>query len=132
MLTHSVDVTGRGGFESSEPGIGQDGELPSSVGGAELPPYPAVLFQSGNRVREPASRRKGAVGQCAHTQSPVWHLGQPHQHLLVSVGHGAVTLEFLIEPVGEQLGRLNVRAPDRLLFGAEPSRLDPLGSLSRH
>jgi hypothetical protein len=132
MLADALDVTWCSSFKSGEPGIGQDGELSSAVGCAELAPNPAVLLESRNSVREPASRRKRSIGQRAHTQPTVGDLGEPHQNLVVGVRHAAVALQFLIEPVSEQLGRLNVGPPDDLLLGTEPSRSDRLGSLQRH
>jgi hypothetical protein len=132
VLTHAHDVTWRGSFKSSKPSIGQDGELPSPVGGAQLTPHPAVALQPRNRVREPTPRRKGAVGERAHAQSTVRYFGQPHQDLVVGMRHSAVALELLVEPISEQLGGLDERPPNDLLLGAKPSRLDPLGSLQWH
>jgi hypothetical protein len=58
MRPHTLDMPGRGGFERSEPGVGQHGELAPAVGRAELTPHPTVLLEAGDGVGEPASRRQ--------------------------------------------------------------------------
>jgi hypothetical protein len=131
MRPHTLDVSGCRGFKCREPGIRQDGELTSAVGGAQLAPHPTVLLEPGHGVRQPASRRQRPVGQRAHAQPPVGHLRQPHQDLVIGVRDSAVALELLIEPVDEQLGGLDERPPDDLLLRTEPSRLRPRHALLR-
>ena len=121
VRTHALDMAWCRGLEGGETRIGQDGELPTTVGGARLSSHPAVFFQSCDRMRQPATRRHRSVREVAHAQASFGHLRKSNQNLVVGVRHGRVAGEFLIEALEEHVRGFDEGAPDALFGSCQPS-----------
>src|ERR1700676_4725628 len=67
---YTFHVNGGSGLEGSEPGVGQHCKGATPVRWARLALHPTSVLEAGDRMGEPASRRLGPVGQCAHPQAP--------------------------------------------------------------
>ena len=109
VRAHALDVHRRGGLERGEALVGEDGELPAAVLGADLPAHPAALLEPGHRVREPAAGGQAAVGELAHPHHPAGRLRQRHEDLVVGVRDAGLVGELAVEPVLQQLACCRAR-----------------------
>src|SRR6266567_3949315 len=68
LLPDRLDVARRGGDDRGVSGVGERRDVAALVGAALLAPHPARLLQPRHRVREPAQRGVGDLGELRRSE----------------------------------------------------------------
>jgi hypothetical protein len=97
MLADAPGIAGRGGGQGGHPLVGEHGEPPAAVRGAQLAADLPGPFEPADRVADPARLGAGGLGQLAHPQRAARGVVQQPQDLEVRARHPHVVLEVVVE-----------------------------------
>ncbi len=122
-LTDGAHVGRRRGDDHGTPGLGQRRHGVPTVPGIRRPGDPAPLLEALDDVGEPRERPVGQMGQLAHPDPVLGHVGHVTEHEVLEQRQPRRRLQRRLETTGQQQDQRDQARPGLLLLRIQPRQL---------